>query len=71
MAKKKDSGFGEDGAGLGENSPNVDPADFGAEGNSERSVVPSEIDISPATSTIQVIADTSAQDLELGAPSSD
>jgi MinD-like ATPase involved in chromosome partitioning or flagellar assembly len=71
LAKKKDSGFGEDGAGLGENSPNVDPADFGAEGNSERSVVPSEIDISPATSTIQVIADTSAQDLELGAPSSD
>ena len=64
MAKKRDSGFEEDGAGLGENSPNVDPADFGSEGNSERSVVPNEIDISPATSTIQVIADTSAQDLE-------
>jgi MinD-like ATPase involved in chromosome partitioning or flagellar assembly len=64
LAKKRDSGFEEDGAGLGENSPNVDPADFGSEGNSERSVVPNEIDISPATSTIQVIADTSAQDLE-------
>ena len=64
MAKKRDSGFEEDGSGLGENSPNVDPADFGVEGNSELSVVASEIDISPATSTIQVIADTSAQDIQ-------
>jgi MinD-like ATPase involved in chromosome partitioning or flagellar assembly len=64
LAKKRDSGFEEDGAGLGEDSPNVDPADFGSNENSERSVVPNEIDISPATSTIQVIADTSAQDLE-------
>ena len=64
MAKKRDSGFEEDGSGLGENSPNVDPADFGVEGNSELSVVASEIDISPATSTIQVIADTSAQDVQ-------
>ena len=62
MAKKKDSGFGEDGAGLGESSPNVDPTDFGSEGNAELEVVPTEVDISPATSTIQVIADTSAQD---------
>ena len=62
MAKKKDSGFGEDGAGLGESSPNVDPADFGSEGKAELEVVPTEVDISPATSTIQVIADTSAQD---------
>ncbi len=64
MAKKKDSGFGEDGAGLGESSPNVDPADFGSEGNSELAVVATEVDISPATSTIQVIADTSAQDVK-------
>lgn len=64
MAKKKDSGFGEDGAGLGENSPNVDPADFGFEGNSDLAVVATEVDISPATSTIQVIADTSAQDVK-------
>jgi MinD-like ATPase involved in chromosome partitioning or flagellar assembly len=64
LAKKRDSGFEEDGSGLGENSPNVDPADFGVEGNSELSVVASEIDISPATSTIQVIADTSAQDVQ-------
>jgi MinD-like ATPase involved in chromosome partitioning or flagellar assembly len=64
LAKKKDSGFEEDGAGLGENSPNVDPADFGSEANSELSVVATEVDISPATSTIQVIADTSAQDVE-------
>jgi MinD-like ATPase involved in chromosome partitioning or flagellar assembly len=64
LAKKRDSGFEEDGSGLGENSPNVDPADFGVEGNSELSVVASEIDISPATSTIQVIADTSAQDIQ-------
>ena len=63
MAKKKDSGFGEDGAGLGESSPNVDPTDFGSEGNAELEVVPTEVDISPATSTIQVIADTSAQDV--------
>jgi MinD-like ATPase involved in chromosome partitioning or flagellar assembly len=64
LAKKKDSGFGEDGAGLGESSPNVDPADFGSEGNSELAVVATEVDISPATSTIQVIADTSAQDVK-------
>ena len=64
MAKKRDSGFGEDGAGLGENSPNVDPADFGSEASSELSVVATEVDISPATATIQVIADTSSQDLE-------
>ena len=64
MAKKKDSGFGEDGAGLGESSPNVDPADFGSEGNSELAVVATEVDISPATSTIEVIADTSSQDVK-------
>ena len=64
MAKKKDSGFGEDGAGLGENSPNVDPADFGSEGSSQVSVVSNEVDISPATSSIEVIPDTSAQELE-------
>jgi len=64
LAKKRDSGFGEDGAGLGENSPNVDPADFGSEASSELSVVATEVDISPATATIQVIADTSSQDLE-------
>ena len=64
MSKKRDSGFEEDGAGLGENSPNVDPADFGSEGNSERSVVASEIDLSPATSTIEIVADSSAQDIE-------
>ena len=65
MAKKRESRFGEDGAGLGENSPNVDPADFGSDENSERSVVPSEIDLSPATSTIQIVADTSAQEIEV------
>lgn len=65
MAKKdKASGFGEEGTGLGESAPNVDPADFGSEATSERSVFASEVDISPATSTIQVIADTSVQDLE-------
>jgi MinD-like ATPase involved in chromosome partitioning or flagellar assembly len=71
LSKKRDSGFGEDGAGLGENAPNVDPADFGSKENSERSVVPNEIDISPATSTIEVIADTSEQDLELVPTSSE
>ena len=64
MAKKRDSGFGEDGAGLGESAPKVDPADFGSDGNSELTVVATDVDISPATSTIQVIADTSAQDLQ-------
>ena len=64
MSKKKDSGFGEDGAGLGENSPNVDPADFGSEVSSQLSVVPNQVDISPATSSIEVIPDTSAQELE-------
>ena len=62
MSKKKDSRFGEDGAGLGESSPNVDPAEFESEGTSELAVVATEVDISPATSTIQVIADTSSQD---------
>ena len=64
MAKKKDSGFGEDGAGLGENHPNVDPANFGSEGSSQLSVVSTEVDISPATSSIELIPDTSAQELE-------
>ena len=64
MSKKKDSGFGGDGAGLGENSPNVDPADFGSEVNSQLSVVSNEVDISPATSSIEVIPDTSAQGVE-------
>ena len=64
MAKKRDSGFGEDGAGLGESAPKVDPADFGSDGNFELAVVATDVDISPATSTIQVIADTSAQDLQ-------
>ena len=64
MAKKRDSGFGEDGAGLGESAPKVNPADFGSDGNSELAVVATDVDISPATSTIQVIADTSAQDLQ-------
>jgi MinD-like ATPase involved in chromosome partitioning or flagellar assembly len=64
LSKKKDSRFGEDGAGLGDSSPKVDPADIGSEGKSELAVVPTEIDISPATSTIQVIADTSEQDLQ-------
>jgi len=64
LSKKKDSGFGGDGAGLGENSPNVDPADFGSEVNSQLSVVSNEVDISPATSSIEVIPDTSAQGVE-------
>jgi len=64
LAKKRDSGFGEDGAGLGESAPKVNPADFGSDGNSELAVVATDVDISPATSTIQVIADTSAQDLQ-------
>jgi MinD-like ATPase involved in chromosome partitioning or flagellar assembly len=64
LAKKSGTGFGEYGAGLGEDSPNVDPADFGSYENPERSIVPSEIDISPATSTIGIVADTSAKDIE-------
>jgi MinD-like ATPase involved in chromosome partitioning or flagellar assembly len=63
LAKKKDSGFEEEGAGLGENAPNIDPADFGSEGTSERSIVASAIDISPATATIEVVADTSTTSL--------
>jgi MinD-like ATPase involved in chromosome partitioning or flagellar assembly len=69
LAKKRDSGFGEDGAGLGESAPKVNPADFGSDGNSELAVVATDVDISPATSTIQVIADTSAQDLQEVVPS--
>jgi MinD-like ATPase involved in chromosome partitioning or flagellar assembly len=64
LSKKKDSGFGEDGAGLGENSPNVDPADFGSEVSHQLSVVSNEVDISPATSSIEVIPDTSAKEIE-------
>lgn len=57
MAKKKDSRFEEEGTGLGESNPAVDPADFDSVA-SEAETLSEEIDLSPATGTIEVVAAT-------------
>ena len=71
MSKKNKSGFTSDGAGFGENSPGVDPADFGTENNSAIEISSTEVDISPATSTVEVVVETSSVELtpvEISAP---
>jgi MinD-like ATPase involved in chromosome partitioning or flagellar assembly len=59
LAKKKETRFEEEGTGLGENAPGVSPADIdaiaGTDGPSSE-----EIDLSPATSSIAVVATTAA-----------
>ena len=57
MAKKKNARFEEEGTGLGESAPEVDPANFDVDKAQEMSES-SEIDLSPATSSIAVVATT-------------
>jgi MinD-like ATPase involved in chromosome partitioning or flagellar assembly len=57
LAKKKDSRFEEEGTGLGESNPSVDPADFDSIAT-ESEALSQEIDLSPATGTIEVVAAT-------------
>jgi MinD-like ATPase involved in chromosome partitioning or flagellar assembly len=57
LAKKKDARFEEEGTGLGESAPAVDPANFDVDKAQEVSES-SEIDLSPATSSIAVVATT-------------
>ena len=57
MAKKKDARFEQEGTGLGESAPAVDPANFDVDKAQEVSES-SEIDLSPATSSIAVVATT-------------
>lgn len=59
MAKKKETRFEEEGTGLGESAPGVNPAGIDAiAGTDARSS--EEIDLSPATSSIAVVASTAA-----------
>ncbi len=60
MAKKKEARFEEEGTGLGKSAPEVSPTDFDASEDSEAPVTSEEIDLSPATSSIAVVASTEA-----------
>ena len=60
LAKKKEARFEEEGKGLGENAPDVNPANFEAFSDSEAKSVAEEIDLSPSTSSIAVAASTAA-----------
>jgi MinD-like ATPase involved in chromosome partitioning or flagellar assembly len=60
LAKKKVTGFEEEGKGLGESAPAVNPADFDAFSGSDSKAGSEEIDLSPATSSIAVVASTAA-----------
>ncbi len=60
MAKKKETRFEEEGKGLGESTPDVNPADFGSLSGSDSKAASEEIDLSPATSSIAVVASTAA-----------
>jgi MinD-like ATPase involved in chromosome partitioning or flagellar assembly len=57
LAKKKDARFEEEGTGLGESAPAVDPANFDVDESSEKESS-SEIDLSPATSSIAIVSTT-------------
>jgi MinD-like ATPase involved in chromosome partitioning or flagellar assembly len=59
LPKKKETRFEEEGTGLGESAPDVNPANFDAEAG-DASVSSEEIDLSPATSSIAVVASTAA-----------
>ena len=59
MPKKKETRFEEEGTGLGESAPDVNPANFDSEAG-DASVSSEEIDLSPATSSIAVVASTAA-----------
>ena len=60
MAKKKETRFEEEGTGLGKSAPDVSPTDFDVEVDSEAQVTSEEIDLSPAISSIAVVASTAA-----------
>jgi len=60
LAKKKVTGFEAEGKGLGESAPDVNPADFDAFLGSDSKAATEEIDLSPATSSIAVVASTAA-----------
>ena len=60
MAKKKEARFEEEGTGLGKSAPEVSPTDFDASADSDAPVTSEEIDLSPATSSIAVVASTEA-----------
>jgi MinD-like ATPase involved in chromosome partitioning or flagellar assembly len=60
LAKKKEARFEEEGTGLGKSAPEVSPTDFDASEDSEAPVTSEEIDLSPATSSIAVVASTEA-----------
>lgn len=69
MAKKKDARFEEEGTGLGESAPEVDPANFDVDDKSS-SDSPDEIDLSPATSSIAIVSasETSVEVVQQEAP---
>ena len=60
MAKKKEARFEEEGTGLGKSAPEVSPTDFDANAVSDAPLTSEEIDLSPATSSIAVVASTAA-----------
>ena len=60
MAKKKEARFEEEGTGLGKSAPEVSPTDFDASAGSDAPLTSEEIDLSPATSSIAVVASTAA-----------
>ena len=59
MAKKKETRFEEEGTGLGESAPDVNPADIDSIAGTDVATS-EEIDLSPATSSIAVVASTAA-----------
>ena len=65
MAKKNNARFEEEGIGLGESAPEVDPANFEGDGSSDLMGSPEEIDWSPSTSSIAIVATTEASIDEL------
>jgi MinD-like ATPase involved in chromosome partitioning or flagellar assembly len=56
LPKKKEARFEEEGTGLGDSAPDVSPTDFDSDSSSSKSVASEEIDLSPATSSIEVVA---------------
>lgn len=60
MAKKKEARFEEEGTGLGESAPDVSPEDFDTIAGADATESSEEIDLSPATSSIAVVASTAA-----------
>lgn len=64
MAKKKEARFEEEGTGLGESAPDVSPADFDSNADSDTPITSEEIDLSPATSSIAIVASTEAVEIQ-------